>query len=134
MRKNQKPEKLVEAELVKWYEIKKWSMEVVDSKATFSVSRGMYKSTLISGFSDSVGCDSNGHSAYVEFKAFGHHKAIHHKKNAHQKEFLLNKIDHGAFAVCIDSSLLLETYYNTWATIRASSVQDAQSYLRGLLA
>ena len=99
-KKNTKPEKEVEKAVTRWLKDNGFSCNVVDSKAVYSTSSGRYMNGKTDmGFSDIVGCTPNGLAVYIELKAKGKRSTL----KIHQYDFLLNKINHGAFAVCVDS-------------------------------
>lgn len=110
-KRNSSPEKEVEKEVMHWLRTHGFSCHVVESKAVYSPSAGGYKSgQTIPGFSDVVGCDPNGMAVFIELKAKGRNSTL----KEHQYLFLKNKIEHGAFAVCVDSVMLLERVYQNW--------------------
>lgn len=99
-RKNKKPEEEVNKDLKKWFKENDFSMHRVESKATFSKALGRYSSSETeAGFSDWAGCTPSGLGSFIEAKANGKRSTL----KPHQRAFLVDKINHGAFAVCVDS-------------------------------
>jgi hypothetical protein len=124
-RKNAKPEKEVEKQIMPWLEVNGFSCHVIESKAVYSAGAGRYlRGQADQGFSDIVGCDENGIAAFIELKALGKCSTL----KRHQFDFLKSKIDRGAFAVCVDSAEMLNKYYNIW-----SASNKRTTYLYSLL-
>jgi hypothetical protein len=107
-RKNGKPEKEVEAEVLEWCRGFGWDLNVIESKSVWSEKAGRYIAQSVSpGFSDLAGNTDVGLSVYIELKAPGKLSTI----RPDQREFLLRKINSGCFAVCVDSTSRLETIW-----------------------
>lgn len=107
-RKNNKPEKLVEKEVLAWCKQQGWSVDVVESKAVYSASAGRYLSGQTkSGYADVVGSTDQGLSVSIELKSPGRRATV----RLAQYEFLKEKIHKNCFAVVVDSAKLLESYY-----------------------
>jgi hypothetical protein len=121
-RKNNAPEKAVEFYVMTWCLEQGWSLDVVEARGADQNPFGTI--TVRRGFSDLCGCDDDGHAVYVELKAPGKLSTL----REHQRDFLIEKIKHNAFAVCVDSPELLEEYYTSWR-----GVVDKQGYLLGLI-
>lgn len=125
-RKNQKPEKDVEAEVMTWLSANQFDCHVVESKAVYSYSAGRYLHGQTNpGFSDIVGNDANGMAVFIELKAKGRRSTLRQK----QKAFLKKKIASNCFAVVVDSAELLATTYKEWSKLRADSPKTSQFYL-----
>jgi hypothetical protein len=124
-RKNEKPEKAVEREVLKWCRDRHWDINVVESKSTWSESAGRYISQSVSaGFSDLAGNTDLGLSVFIELKAPRRLSTL----RPQQREFLLRKIGTGCFAVCVDSSLRLEDLWNGFC-----KAYDKKEYLVSVL-
>jgi hypothetical protein len=96
-----------------WLRDRKFSVNVIESKAVFSVAAGRYlDGQTISGFSDIAGCDMHGLGVFIELKAKGKRATV----RPAQRVFLLDKIEHGAFAVVVDSAACLSHIYRKWKT------------------
>jgi hypothetical protein len=110
-RKNSKPEKELEKEVLALLRSWGWSVAVVESKSTYDPRAGRYISQSIKqGFSDLVGNTDQGLSIYIELKAPRRRSTLRLK----QREFLVEKINSGCFAVCIDSTRMLEDVWNNF--------------------
>ena len=90
-----KPEKSVEKQILAWCRVNRWDVDVIESKATYSLRLKAYrKSTSVpEGFSDICGNTSEGRAVYIELKAPGV-KEVRVK----QRAFLLRKIRSGTIA------------------------------------
>lgn len=123
-----KPEKYVEHKILAMCFQLGWSVEVFDSKATYSVASGGYKRNqgLVVGCPDLIGCDDKGHFVALELKADG--KATVCSFEQHQ--FLKRKIEHGAFGIVTSCPEFLKSTYQTWLGLSPS---ERKSYLIGLL-
>ena len=123
-RKNGKPEKLVEAECLFWMRQQRWSVQIVESKATFDPRRGVYRNQSVSaGTCDCMGTLPDGIAIYIEFKAPGKLKTFNREKNQRQIQYIKSKIEMNAFACVVDSAKLLEEIYITW---RATETPEAK--------
>lgn len=112
--KNNKPEKIVEKSCLQYLRSIGASIDVVESKATYSLSAKSYRSSPIkAGFPDLVGCDQNGILLSIELKAPGRRSTL----RPAQRAFLIEKINHNAFAVCVDSVELLKNLYDKWSCV-----------------
>lgn len=112
-RRNKKPEKLVEAECLFWMRQQRWSVQVIESKATLS--NGVWRNQAVSaGTCDCIGTMPDGISVYIEFKAPGKLKTFNREKNIRQREYIKSKIHMNAFSTVVDSVELLEQIYTTW--------------------
>lgn len=120
-RKNEKPEiELTQKPCMIWFKANGFSMDVIESKAVFNYEAGRYVSGQTApGVSDSFGCTPCGFGCFVEFKAPGKRATL--KK--HQREWLLDKIKRGAFAVCVDSVECLEKVWNEYSHARKMNFQ-----------
>lgn len=129
-RKNGKPEKLVEAECLAWMRFMGWDVAIYESKATFNPHKQRYVSaSMRAGNSDCMGITSEGFAVYVEFKAKGKLSTFANEKNLRQQDFLISKINHGAFACVVDCVSLLEAYYIQWMQRRTIDVASAKMFL-----
>jgi len=124
-RKNEKPEKQVEREVLKWCRDNGWDINVVESKSTWSESAGRYiAQSVSSGFSDLAGNTDLGLSVFIELKAPGKLSTL----RPQQREFLLRKIGTGCFAVCVDSVSRLELAWSGFC-----KAYDKKEYLVSVL-
>jgi hypothetical protein len=110
-RKNQKPEADLKKLVMAWLKSNRFLCNAVESKAVYSHSAGRYISGQTdAGFSDIVGTSPFGQAVFIELKAPGRRGTL----KEHQREFLLDRISCGAFAVCIDSVEDLAKVWDEW--------------------
>lgn len=106
--RNSGPEKTIaEPEVLNWAKINGFDLTVVDTAAVYNP---MAKRYLRRQASESLPDLIGNHgplSVWIELKAPGCRSAINHKKNLHQRDFLVRKINQGCFAVVTDGSLHL---------------------------
>jgi hypothetical protein len=121
------PEELVKREVLCWSFTKYWSLDVYDSKGTYSQSRGAYSKNIgmKSGTPDLIGCDNQGLAVYLELKKLGHRGSC----RLSQRQFLERKIQANAFALVCDSVEYLESVYTEWISLRSISLEKAKSFL-----
>ena len=126
-RKNDKPEKEVERLVLEWMRGIGWSIEVIESKSTYSKAAGRWIGQSVKqGFSDIVGTTSSGVAVYVELKAPGKR----HTLRANQRTFLLEKIDSRAFVCVTDSVKFISDVYATWAGL---DIESRVRFLREMM-
>jgi hypothetical protein len=127
-RKNERPEfELTAKPCWKWFDLHKFSMSIVESKAVFNAEAGRYvDGQAESGFPDAVGCTPTGIGAFVEFKAPGKRASI----RPGQYMFLMEKISKGCFAVCTDSVDYLAKAWGQFLHLRAMDPILAINFLR----
>ena len=126
-KKNQKPEREVEKAVMKWLGKNGFSVSVVESKSTYSTAAGRYTSgNACPGFSDIVGCDTDGYAVFIELKAVGKRSTM----SEVQRVFLSEKIKHNAFAMVCDSVCNLDNCYDKW---RCIGVSDRRKFLFNML-
>lgn len=126
-RSNSKPEKKVEADCLKWLRDSGFSIDVFESKATYNPNSGRYISqSMKSGITDSIGCDPFGHACFIEFKAPGRLSTL----RENQRDFLVEKINHGAFGCVVDSVEKLVWIYKRWKMIvKSEGVENGKGFL-----
>lgn len=109
-KKNERPEwELTKKPCMKWFKAEGFSMSIVESKAVYSATEGKYlHGQTDAGFSDAAGCTPDGIGAFVEFKAPGRRSNL----SEGQRQFLLEKINKGCFAVVVDSVSCLESIWS----------------------
>jgi hypothetical protein len=112
-RKNQKPEKELEREAMKWLRANGFDCTVVESKSTFSKQKNRFISqSAAPGTCDIVGNDPTGRAVFIELKAKGRIGTL----RENQRNFLERKIRTGCFAVVVDSVESLQQFYNVWTS------------------
>jgi hypothetical protein len=126
--KNASPENDFKAEIVNWLESQNFLINVVESKAVYSVSAGRYlRGQTEAGFSDLVGVTPyRGVACFIELKAPGKRTTLREA----QRAFLISKINHQAFAVCVDSIDSFRTVYVAWLDlIQKERIMEAKNLL-----
>ena len=128
-RKNKKPEKEVERQCMDWMRLRGWSVQVIESKATYNPEIGVYRNqSAKAGTADCIGCTNDGIFVAVEFKAKGRKSTL----RPQQYKFLVEKIEHNAFAVCVESADELAHYYELWVQ-HSESPSDRREIFQKLL-
>lgn len=125
-----KPEKRVEQAVLFWCHQQGWSVDVFDSKATYSQYSKSYRKnrSVVEGFPDICGSDRQGFCVYVELKAPG----LEDKCRQEQYMFLTRKIEANCFVIVTSSVEHLKETYRTWLDLRSDAVK-AREYLRSQL-
>lgn len=123
-RKNAKPEKDVEKQILAWAKKRGLSLHVIEAKATYNPDKGRYISQSVSaGFLDIVG--NYKHLAlYIELKAPGKKSTLRDK----QERFICSKIDQGAFACVTDSDKDLAQIFEAWLKTKDPQRRKALLY------
>lgn len=125
-KKNSSPEKEVEKEVLEWCQKLGIDVNVIESKAVYSVAAGRYlRGQVSTGFPDLVGNTRDGIAVYVELKARGRLSTV----KAHQLEFITRKIRQGAFACVVDGSGRLGDLFSRWSLLIKQSRTEAENYL-----
>lgn len=126
-RKNKKPEKQVEKDVLNWCRSKGWSVSVVESKAVFSKSAGRFLSGQAkAGFADVVGVHPSGLFVAIELKAPGRLNTLREA----QYKYLSDIISKNGFAVVVDSSELLNKYNDEFSKLDG---EKRKEYLMSIL-
>jgi hypothetical protein len=124
--KNKSPEKEVEKEVLEVCEKLGLDVNVIESKATYSVSAGRYlRGQVDAGFTDLVGNTNDGRAVYIELKARGRLSTI----KPHQLEFIIRKIRTGAFGCVVDGGGRLGDLFSRWSILLRQSRSEAEEYL-----
>ena len=124
-RKNSKPEKKVEQEVLAWCKAKGWSVSVVESKAVFSQRQGRFlQGQAKKGFADLVGLTDTGRFVAIELKAPGKRSTLREE----QRKYLHSVIAKHGFAAVVDCATLLDKTYTQW-----TQHTDPQIYLLSCL-
>lgn len=123
--KNQKPEKLVELQVLEWCRKQGWHVSVVESKAVFSASAGRYLSGQVkAGFPDVVGLTQQGLFVAIELKAPGRRSTLRDQQRAYLNQVICR---HG-FGLVVDCAEYLEKCYQGFL-----HSDDKKNYLLSLL-
>lgn len=125
-RQNSKPEFEVKKAAMAWLRTNGFSCQVVESKGVYSIEHGRYTSGQTkAGTSDLFGCGPGGIAVYIELKAPGRRSTL----KEHQRQFLIEKIQAGAFAVCADSVECLANAWEEFSHRRKMEPQLAKAFL-----
>lgn len=128
--RNKKPEKIVEAECLKYMRNLGWNVQIYESKAVWnSQSQTWSQAGMKYGNSDCMGSMPEGIMVAVEFKAPGSLSTFNREERHLQKQFIIDKIKSNAFACVVDSASLLDQIYSKWKKLRAESMEKAQAFL-----
>lgn len=107
--KNKQPEKEVVKALLHWLKLKNFYCVKVEAQAVYSEKIGIYHHGQTDpGHPDIAGCTPNGLACYVEAKAPGRLKTL----IPAQYDFLIQIIERGGFAVCVDSVEMLSDLWD----------------------
>lgn len=130
-KRNLKPEKQVEKEVLAWCKLNGFDMSVVESKAAFSPAAGKFlkRSRMTSeSMPDLVG-NYGSIAAFIELKAPGRRKNL----SLEQWMFLKRKIEDGCFACVTDSVLhLSDLIKRVYRIDRPLEVMDKEFLLKDL--
>lgn len=100
-KKNDKPEKLVERDVMAWCKNAGFFVNVVESKAVYSAKAGIYHSGQTrAGTPDIIGCSNTGLFVAIELKARGRRNTLREA----QREYICEVISRGGFACVVDSA------------------------------
>lgn len=132
-RKNSKPEKEVEKEVLPWLRQLGAQVEVYESKATYNPAAGRYISqSMKAGTCDIMGTLPDGTAIAIELKAKGKLSTFNKAKNERQRTFIKNRINSNAFACVVDSLERLIYIYTEWSKLKNSG-KDAKEFLLNML-
>lgn len=130
--RNNKPEKIVENNVIWWLQRNGFSVDVYDSKATFSVASQRYKKSknMKIGTPDLLGVSPEGFFVAIELKAPGKEEVC----SFLQRQFLVDKIERNGFGLVVSDISFLQETWLTWLNLRKSSKDDeAKKLLKSLL-
>ena len=123
-KKNAKPEKVLEKQILEWALRRGFSLHVIEAKAVYSTAAGRYlRGQAEAGLPDLIG-NFGSLSVWVELKSKGRMGTL----KEHQREFLVRKIEQECFAVCVDSVELLSEVFQAFI----SSVDKIKLLLNAL--
>ena len=115
-RKNQKPEKQVEQEILLWCNRQQWDVDVIEAKAKFNTATMQYTGRAASpGVADIIGNTQNGLSTYIELKSKG--RRVGSALAPKQRAFLTRKIRTGCFAVMADSVEYIDRVWSHFCSL-----------------
>lgn len=119
-KRNQSPESDVKRAVMAWLKVNGWSMNAVEAKAVWNQGAGRYiRGQTTPGVSDLIGCAPDGTGAFIELKAPGRRGTL----KPHQRQYLFEKIQRDAFALCVDS---VECLAKAWAEFSHRRKMDPQ--------
>lgn len=128
-RTNTKPEKITEKACVEWMRNRGWHVQIIESKATYNPKGFWSNQSVKAGNADCQGTLPDGMACYIEFKAAGKLRTFANEKNQRQQQFMRDKIKMGAFAVVVDSVVLLEANFEVWDHKRKKDIDEAKAFL-----
>lgn len=108
-----------------WFKANGFSIHNIEAKATLSSDGRYIHGQVEPGFSDAVGCTPNGIAVFAEYKAPRCRSSL----KEHQREFLIDKIQKGCFAVCVDSVECLEKIWSAFKAARETSISSGAKVL-----
>ena len=112
--KNNKPERIVETEIMARAWQHGFDLTIIDSKAVFSQDIGRYiRGQTSDAVTDLVG-NKGPIAVFVELKARGKLASYNNPKNFRQRAFVERKINSGCFACVADSWELLWEIWCKW--------------------
>jgi hypothetical protein len=121
-RHNGKPEKEVEKSCLVLMRSWGWSVQIIESKATYNPVHGRWISqSAKQGTPDCLGVTNTGVAVAVEFKAPGKLSTL----RENQRDFLIERIKQYSFAVVVDSPELLKEIRKAWEFLRSHGNMDA---------
>lgn len=122
---SKKPEKQVVRDILQWSYLSGMWLHVIESRATYSEKLKRYNRSgnAPAGYSDLSGIGANDEPVFIEVKAAGKLSTL----KIHQRLFLVNAIERGAFAVCADSANLVDALYKHFR--RLPTKKDKQDFL-----
>lgn len=127
-RRNGKPERdLVQKPVMAYMRSLGWSVEIYEAKAAWDHNSQSYQSNYMKvGTVDCLGCTDSGRFVAVEFKAPGRISTL----RDHQRQFLIDKINSGAFGCVTDSVERLRSLYAEFLRLmKQDRSQDAKKFL-----
>lgn len=130
-KRNLKPEKQVEKEILAWCNLNGFDMSVIDSKAAYSPRAGMYlkRNRMTSECMPDLVGNYNDVAVFIELKAPGRRKNL----SLEQWMFLKRKIDVGCFACVTDGAAhLTELFKRVYRIDRPFHVMDKNALLSDL--
>ncbi|TXH09399.1 MAG: hypothetical protein E6R04_08155 [Spirochaetes bacterium] len=117
-RKNGKPERKLQAQMMSWLSSQGFFVFPLESKSVYSSVAGRYlDSQTRVGASDILGVTPQGYFLAVEVKARGRRSTL---RDA-QRIFLESVLSKGGFAVCSDSIEHLDKIYHSWLNTHPNS-------------
>lgn len=122
------PEKQVEKEIVEWLKQNAFSIDVFDSKATWSPGAKTFRKnrSLVEGCSDLLGVSPEGYFVAIELKAPKKETVC----RIEQRKFLERKILSNGFGIVVSSVHVLSESWSAWIALRKENkLLEAQKYL-----
>lgn len=122
------PEKKVEQEIIQWLKANAFSVDIFDSKATWSPSAKTFRKnrSLVEGCADLLGVSPEGYFVAIELKAPKKEVVC----RAEQRTFLERKIRSNGFGIVVSSVGALSESWSSWIAFRKENkLLEAQQYL-----
>lgn len=122
------PEKQVEKEVMAWLKGNAFSMDIFDSKATWSPGAKTFRKnrSLVEGCADLLGVSPEGYFVAIELKAPKKEGSC----RIEQRRFLERKILSNGFGIVLSSVDALSESWFSWLALRKENkLSEAQKYL-----
>lgn len=122
------PEKQVEQEVMQWLKANAFSVDIFDSKATWSPGAKTFRKnrSLVEGCADLLGVSREGYFVAIELKAPKKETVC----RAEQRAFLERKIRSNGFGIVVSSVDALSDSWSSWLALRKENkLLEAQQYL-----
>lgn len=132
---NDDPENQVALLIDDWFRAREWDVGRYEAKARYNPETNAYTSKVMPvGVPDRMGLTPQGEPVYVEIKAPGKRSTFNIDRNYRQRNFLILKINYGAFGCVVDSVELLEQTYINWVKVKNSlGKNEAKEFLLNCL-
>lgn len=122
------PEKQVEEQIMAWLKQNAFSMDIFDSKATWSPGAKTFRKnrSLVEGCADLLGVSPEGYFVAIELKAPKKETIC----RVEQRRFLERKILSNGFGIVVSSVDALSESWSAWLNLRKENkLLEAQKYL-----
>lgn len=122
------PEKQVEEQIMTWLKQNAFSMDIFDSKATWSPGAKTFRKnrSLVEGCADLLGVSPEGYFVAIELKAPKKETIC----RVEQRRFLERKILSNGFGIVVSSVDALSESWSAWLNLRKENkLIEAQKYL-----
>lgn len=122
------PEKQVEEQIMTWLKQNAFSMDIFDSKATWSPGAKTFRKnrSLVEGCADLLGVSPEGYFVAIELKAPKKETIC----RVEQRRFLERKILSNGFGIVVSNADALSESWSAWLNLRKENkLIEAQKYL-----
>lgn len=120
-RRNEKPEKEVERQVLILAKSKNWFVKVIEAKGTYSEQAKRYMQGQVKkGTADIIGVDENGFHLEIELKAAGRRSTL----KEHQRLNLIEVINRNGFGCVTDNHYHLNNLYCEWLLLNPNQRRE----------